>query len=170
MRFARLLLILLLWASSALAQQDERAVKAAYIYNFLHFTEWPIPLDQPFYLCILGRTSLDDELRQLENQLVRHDITIAVEHVTISDDLEFCHSLYFDDSQRRQLDSLLRKLNAAPVLTISDAEGLADRGVMIEMDTLHNKVAFEINLSAAHRADMDFSARLLKLARYVATR
>lgn len=170
MKLACLFLTLLLWASSALAQQDERAVKVAYIYNFLRFTEWPIPLEQPFYLCVLGRTPLDDELLQLENQPVRQDTVIDVVHVAIGDDLEFCHSLYFDDAQRRQIDMLLRQLNAAPILTISDAEGFADRGVMIEMGTLRNRVVFEVNLSAAQLADMDISAQLLKLARYVAIR
>ncbi len=171
MRFVGLLLGLLLWATTASAQSlDERAVKAAYVYNFIRFTEWPIALEQPFYLCILGRTSLDNALSQLEGQPVRHGITVRVVHVAAGDDLSFCHSLYFDESQRRQIDVLLRHLNSAPILTITDAQGLADRGAMIEMGTQRNRIAFEVNLWAAQQAEMHISARLLKLARHVATR
>lgn len=149
---------------------DERSVKAAYIYNFIRLTEWPIPLEQPFYLCILGRTPLDSALNELTGQQVRSNIRISVINVNIGDELTLCNALYFDDSQHRQIDVLMRSLVSSPILTITDVQGLADRGTMIEMSTLRNRVVFEINLRAAQRAEIHISARLLKLARHVATR
>ena len=149
---------------------DERSVKAAYIYNFIRLTEWPTPLEQPFYLCILGRSSLDNALNKLSGQPVRTDIHIRVINVDIGDDLSSCNALYFDDSQHRQIDVLMRRLVSSPILTITDVQGLADRGTMIEMSTQRNRVVFEVNLGAAQRAEIRISARLLKLARHVATR
>ena len=174
MKLSRLLLtplLTLLMVATVHAQPvDERSVKAAYIYNFLRLTEWPIPLGQPFYLCILGRTSLDSALHELAGESVRSDISISVINVNIGDELEWCNALYFDDSQHRQFNVLLRKLMSAPILTITDVRGLADRGTMIEMSTQRNRVTFEVNLRAAQQAEIHISARLLKLARHVATR
>ncbi|MBN1007644.1 YfiR family protein [Amphritea pacifica] len=169
-----LLMILLIFAPYTLAQaqtqKDERSVKAAYIYNFLHFTEWPTPPNQPFHFCIVGHTSLDRELARLNHKPIRDGVVIAISHVSVTDDWGFCRALFVDSSSRKQIDRLLVKLNSAPILTISDSKGLADHGIMIEMGARHNRIAFDINLKAAHAANMNFSARLLKLARYVAMR
>jgi len=169
-RLLPIALTILLQAPPALAQIDERTVKAAYIYNFLQFTEWPTSPNEPFDLCVLGNTALDAELSKLQGKPVRNGTHISIRHVSLNDDLSSCEALYLDDGKRRQVDYLLRKLIDSPVLTISDAEGLADRGVMIEMVTGQNRIVFDVNLKAAREVDMNFSARLLKLARYVATR
>ncbi|RDL45684.1 DUF4154 domain-containing protein [Marinomonas piezotolerans] len=174
MKLSRILLTpffaLLLCVTVQAQPVDERSVKAAYIYNFLRLTEWPIPLEQPFYLCILGRTPLDGALNKLTGQPVRSHTNIRVINVTIGDELAVCNALYFDQSQYRQIDVLMRRLMSAPILTITDVQGLADRGTMIEMSTQDNRVVFEINLRAAQQAEIHISARLLKLARHVATR
>lgn len=174
MKLSRLLLTpllaLLLCVKVQAQPVDERSVKAAYIYNFLRFTEWPIALVDPFNFCILGHTPLDSALHELTGQPVRPDTYINVINVNIGDELALCNALYFDDSQHRQIDALLRKLMSAPILTITDAQGLADRGTMIEMNTQRNRVTFEVNLTAAQQAEIHISARLLRLARHVATR
>jgi hypothetical protein len=162
-------LIMLLCVTSAHAQLDERIAKVAYIYNFLRLTEWPVLLEQPFNLCILGYTALDEQLYSLEGKQVRSDVSIMVRHISMDAELDSCHAIYLDGSKRKHIDMFMRKLQGVPALTISDAEGLSDRGIMIEINTLSNRLAFEINLKAAHHAKMNFSARLLKLARFVTT-
>ncbi|MNL86350.1 hypothetical protein D3C87_2150180 [compost metagenome] len=57
-----------------------------------------------------------------------------------------------------------------PVLTITDATGFADRGIMIEMRRQGPRIVFDVNLAAARRVNLDFSSRLLKLASFVAGR
>jgi hypothetical protein len=81
-----------------------------------------------------------------------------------------CQVLYVDEHNRRTLDSLLRRLGSSPVLTITDASGFADQGIMIEMRKQGQRIVFDVNLAAARRARLDFSARLLKLASFVADR
>jgi hypothetical protein len=155
-------------AQPAAAQVDERALKAAYLFNFIQFTQWPVPPDEPFRLCVLGRTPLDEQLAQLEGKQVLAGLHISVRHVVLRDSLAGCHALYLDDSQRGQADEVLGKLGSAPVLTITDSDGLADRGLMIEIHKRDARLGFEVNLKMARRANISFSARMLKLASYVA--
>jgi hypothetical protein len=150
------------------AQVDERALKAAYLFNFIQFTQWPVPPDEPFRLCVLGRTPLDEQLAQLEGKQVLGGLHISVRHVGPRDSLAGCHALYLDDSQRGQVDEVLGKLGSAPVLTITDSDGLADRGLMIEIHKRDARLGFEVNLKMARKANISFSARMLKLASYVA--
>lgn len=153
----------------AWAQVDERAMKAALLFNFLQFTQWPIPPDEPFRLCVLGRTPLDEHLARLEGKLVLGDRRISVRHVELQGPLAQCHALYLDESQRDRADEMLRRLGNAPVLTITDADGLADRGLMIEIRKRDLKLGFDVNLGTARRANIGFSSRMLKMASYVSS-
>lgn len=152
------------------AAVDERAMKAAYFYNFALFAQWPALPDANFQLCVLGTTPLDAELVRLEGKRVQNGLPIAMRWIMPGDPFTGCQVLYVDEHSRRTLDTLLQQLDAAPVLTITDAAGLGDRGVMIEMRRQDQRIVFDINLAAARRARLDFSARLLKLASFVANR
>lgn len=152
----------------ATAQVDELALKAAYLFNFIQFTQWPVPPDEPFRLCVLGTTPLDEQLKKLEGKPVLGGLHISVRHVALKESFTGCHSLYVDDTQRAQVDDVLGRLAGAPVLTITDGDGLADKGVMIEIHKRDARLGFEVNLKVARRANLNFSARMLKLASYVA--
>jgi len=160
--------LLAMTAPHAAAQVDERALKAAYLFNFIQFTQWPMPPDEPFRLCVLGRTPLDEQLTKLEGKPVLTGLHITVRHVMARESFAGCHALYLDDSQRAQVDDVLGRLAGAPVLTITDSDGLADRGMMIEIHNRDSRLGFEVNLKVARRANITFSARMLKLASYVA--
>jgi hypothetical protein len=155
-------------AAPAAAQVDERALKAAYLFNFIQFTQWPVPPEEPFRLCVLGRTPLDEHLARLEGKPVLTGLHISVRHVGARESMAGCHALYIDDSQRGQVDEVLARLGGAPVLTITDGDGLADRGLMIEINKSDARLGFEVNLKVARRVNINFSARMLKLASYVA--
>ncbi len=164
-----LALVFLCCAHTSQAQMEEQLVKAAYIYNFLRLTEWPIEPKHPFNLCILGYTPMDTELQLLDGKPVRSNVYIAISHVSIVDNLESCQAIYLSYMDSKQIDMVLRKLDTMPALTISDAKGVSDRGVMIELSAHKQRVMFDINLKSARLVDLNFSARLLKLARYVTT-
>jgi hypothetical protein len=165
---ALLALCCLLPAGPALAQADERAVKAAFLYNFIQFAQWPVPPDEPFLLCVLGRTNLDEHLARLEGKNVQNGVHVKVKHVALRDSLQGCHALYVDDSQRQLAEELLPKLAGVPILTVTDSDGLAERGVIIEIQKRDLKLGFEVNLVAARKANIALSSRLLKMANYVA--
>lgn len=154
-------------ALPALAQIDERQVKAAYVYNFIQFTQWPHALEEPLVLCVLGRSDIDAELRALHGRVVLNGLRVQVRHQSPSDDFSPCQVLYLDDSQRSQWFDVQRRLRGMTVLTVTDADGLADRGAMIEIGRREQRLTFEVNLPAARAAGLMFSARMLKLASYV---
>lgn len=150
------------------ANVDERALKAAYLYNFIQFTQWPEPPEHRLTLCVVGSTALDGYLDRLAGKPVLNGAQIDIRRVAPREVASACQVLYLDDNQRDLTDDLLLRLGSAPVLTITDADGLADRGVMIEIHRRDERLGFEVNLRSARRAKLQFSARLLKLASYVA--
>lgn len=169
-RGLRLLALSAAWLASTAAwgQVDERAVKAAFLYNFIQFTQWPVAPTEPFHLCVLGHGALDEALARLEGKNVLNGLHLTVRHVGPRDSLARCHALYLDDSQRAAAEEMLPRLAGAPILTVTDSAGLADRGLMIEIRKRDLKLVFDVNLGATRKANLDMSARLLKMAHYVA--
>lgn len=155
-------------APSASAQVDERALKAAYLFNFIQFTRWPAPPDDPFGLCVLGSTPMDDALAALEGKHVQTGQRLTVRHIGTRDAFSGCHALYLDETQRPAIDLVLSRLAGTSILTVTDGEGLADKGMMIEIHRRDAKLVFEVNLRLARAANLTFSSRMLKLASFVA--
>lgn len=165
---AAFVLLGLAWPRPAAAQADERAVKAAFVYNFIQFTQWPTTPEEPFTLCVLGRSPMDEALSRLEGKAVLDGLHLKLQRLANAKaPLTGCHALYLDDSQRAAAEEMLPRLAGLPILTMSDSDGLADRGLVIEIRRRETKLGFEVNLGAARRANLQLSSRLLKMAAYV---
>lgn len=159
----------LLLASPRPASADpvpEYAMKAAFLYNFATFTEWPALPGSTFNLCIFGRDPFGDTLGAIEGQLV-YGLPLTVIHLSRTDNIKSCQVLFFDASESINARKILDQLGGTPVLTITDAEGLTQDGVMIGMYTANKRISFDINLTSVRSARLTISAKLLRLAKKV---
>jgi hypothetical protein len=164
--------ILLLCQGSILAGSGststvEYRVKAAFLYNFTKFVEWPAngsKKGQPFQLGIVGEDSFGDEINGLAGRAVGNRSLTIERHQSWNDRAVECEILFISGSQEKKLPEIIRRLDGNPVLTIGDTAGYASRGVMINFFMEDNKVRFEINPKQANRAGLKISSRLLKLA------
>ena len=143
-------------------------VQAAFLCSFVEFVDWPTGApDSPVTIGILG----DDPFRKLVEETARvrplQTKPIVVKRVTGIEDALLCQMVYIGGSERKNLESILRALSAASILTVSDIQEFAQRGGMIGFTIEENRVRFAINVEAAERANVRVSSRLLKLARIV---
>jgi len=148
----------------------EYEVKAAYIYNFAKFVEWPSKKPQrpgaALTVCVLGDDPIGPALAAIEGKTVR-DRTIMVKGDLSLGEAAACDILFISSSEQEQLDRVLDVLAGAPVLTIGHAKGFAGQGGMINFYRENKTVRFEINLKAAERAGLKISSNLLRIARIV---
>jgi len=162
--------MLLLTAVTAAAQDvTEPALKAAFIYNFAKFTEWPaevIPNGEPMVLCVLGDAAIGEALEQAVKgrTLAGHSMTV-VQAGPVMRPLEGCHLLYISGATMGQAAKAVAGLHETPVLTISDAEGFTEQGGIAQLFFDHGHLRFNIQLESAKRARLRLSSRLLVLAR-----
>ena len=171
--WASLAVALILWASPAAGEEGalgEYDVKAAYIYNFAKFVEWPEKAfpggASPLVITVLGRNPFGAALEALQTKTIK-ERPIEVRSIDTPDDLGACHVLYVSASEKHRLSWVLAAAGRAGLLTVSDIPGFADSGGMIGFVTEGEKIRFEINLAAARKAEIQVSSQLLKLARYV---
>lgn len=165
---AAMLLFLLGWScvSEALAQVQEYELKAAFIYNFISFTEWPGKIGANINICTLGDDPLNIPLGALQKKSVK-GAAIVVHHLYIGDEVKNCHVVFISDSERINFQKILSGLKSMPTLTVTDSEGFAAQGVMIELGLEERHIVFKINAEAAKQAQLMISSKLLRLAKVV---
>jgi hypothetical protein len=151
----------------------EYEVKADFLYNFVQFTEWPTnafeSTNSPFVIGIVGSDPfghvLDDAVR---DETVRGR-KIVVERYPRLEEMKNCHILFISRSEEPQLDKILERVKGKPILTVSEIEGAAYRGVMIRFLT-GNKIQLRVNLDAVSDANLTLSSKLLRAAEVVTTK
>jgi hypothetical protein len=152
------------------AQQfSEYEVKAAFLYNFAKFVEWPDEgSTRPLALCVLGDNPFGDALAALEGKRVRGRL-LETRRDIYDDDTPGCHVLFINEIDKSRLVRILKRLQRLPVLTVSDGSAFVKNGGIIAFVSVDNRIQFEINLGAAQNARLKISSQLLKLARRVKT-
>ena len=142
------------------------SLKAAYIYNFVKFTEWPgrMPASEPFVMCVIGDTAVGDALERAVVGRVLAGHSIVVSRLLPDAPKQACHVVYVSGVTGSQAVQLVAGLRDAPVLTISDIEGFAGVGGIAQFFFEHGKLRFRIHLEAAKRAGLQISSRLLAMA------
>ncbi len=167
-----MIIILCIAVSSVYTQLmfREYDIKAAYLYNFAKFVEWPSEVfddaSSPLILCILGKEPFNDSLDTIKGKTIR-ERELVIKRFTRVEDINECHILFISTSEEKHLSRIFKKINDMHILTVADLEGFAHRGGMINLITVGNKVHFEINVDAAQRAELQISSKLLKLAKIV---
>lgn len=147
--------------------QDEYRVKAAFIYNFIAFTQWPDFAElNTFTMCIYGKDYFKNEINALEERTI-NSIPIQTKRLNQLGEIRQCQALFISRSQYTQLTNILDSIQELPILTIADSPDAAEKGVMINMHLEQNKVKFEINLKSARNVGLNISSRLLQLATQV---
>lgn len=148
----------------------EYEVKAAYIYNFAKFVEWPArpswDANATMTVCLFGEDPFGPALSAIEGKTVG-DKKIIIKRNSLSQNLGDCDILFISNSEKEELARILEAIGDLSVLTIGDTEGFAQQGVMINFYIEEKRVRFEINPKAAARAGLKISANLLRIAKIV---
>jgi hypothetical protein len=155
-------------AAAAAQPSREYLLKTAFVFNFARYTTWPPPSpDGPFNLCILGEDDFGAAAQYLDGQHLQAR-NIDVRFRKVGDDLGGCQLVYVTQPLAAQLDSLLPRLHAERMLTVSDIPDFAARGGILGLKIVDNRIRFEANPLAAKRAGLRLSAQLLRLADVIA--
>jgi hypothetical protein len=147
---------------------SEFQVKAAYLYNFGRFVQWPdesgTDRNESFEICVLGT---DPFGQALDATLAGGTIggkSVAAKRITKPQDVDSCRILFISSSEESHLKEDLAALDKTRVLTVSDIPRFSERGGMIGFILDGNRVRFDVNLDSAQGAGLTLSSELLKVA------
>lgn len=153
--------------SAAAPTASERSVKAAYIYRFLSYVDWPasaLPSGAPIVIGVLGADDVAGELEQILHKRTGDERAIVVRRLAPNDAWVGLHVLYFGQEALPRVQQVTKALRDRGVLTISDADSAVERGVVIGFVQIDSRLRFEVNAEAAERSGLKLSSRLLNVA------
>ena len=173
LRFFLLLLLLVIPAASTSLGQGapsrENQVKAAFIYNFAQFVEWPddtfLGNGAPFVIGVLGDGGLQGELERTLKGKTAGGREFSVRYFARVSDITRCHILFIGAAEQGHAGEVLQKVNHQGTLTVGDFDGFTAASGVVRFMTEDNKLRFEVNVDAANDERLRVSSKLLKLAR-----
>ncbi len=141
-------------------------VRAAYLYKFGAFVQWPanVSPSDTFSICILGHDDFGSTLdTTIRGESIDGKKLVALRVGSVHEAAQ-CRILYISTSEESRLHGIVLELAKTPVLTVSDIPHFADRGGMIEFTLQNGRMRFDVNVTAAGRAGLTLSSQLLKVA------
>ncbi len=166
--------ILMLVTSVSLNAQTPSAsqIKAVFLFNFTQFVEWPpnsFPEAQSsLVIGILGEDPFGSYLDEIVHDEKSNGYSLVVQRYQTIKDVKPCHILFINFSKKDQVAQVLENLRGQSILLVSDAQGFAEQGGMVQFITENNKIRFQINLEAVKAVNLSISSKLLRLAKIVA--
>ena len=165
----RLCLALLAVACRAVeppAASLELQVKAAFVYNFAKFVEWPAgssPGDDTLTFCVMGAEPLYGELKKTLGGKTIAGRPVVARRIENRPGDQHCN-VVFVGGEKERLAEILAAATAIGALTVGDSDHFAERGGMIQLIKDENKFRFAINAEAVNRSGLRISAKLLQLS------
>lgn len=149
----------------------EYQVKAAYLFNFGQFVEWPLQAydspSAPFVIGVVG----DDPFGSTLDEVVAGESLggrpLVVKRFRKAEDISACNILFIGRSEAARLDETLKALKGRSVLTVTDIAGAERRGAIIVLVNDNNRIRMRINVAAAKASNLVISSKLLRPAEVV---
>ncbi len=146
---------------------SEYLLKAAFLYNFAKFTQWPESAfpgpAAPLRLCVLGDNPFGAALSALQGHVV-NGRRLVTRQVSDPKALLGCHIVFIGGSAGQHPIKNLNRASDRPILSVGDAPGFARLGGVVSLKLVGEKVRFEINLLAAQRVGLKLDVRFLQMA------
>jgi len=162
---------LVLIAGARAQTTDEYMVKAAFLYNFAKFVEWPPhsfkSASDPIVIGVLGKNSFGDALTSVISGKTFEGRPFRVREVADAPQAAGCQILFISSSERKQLETLLRQIGNPGVLTVGETDNFTSDGGIVNFKIENGSVRLQINVAAARRQQLHISAKLLSLAEIV---
>ena len=154
--------------NSASQTYDEYAIKTAFLFRSLHYVEWSKKnsSDNLIVICITDPDNFSKTIYSLRHRTV-NGRTIELRNLASLEEIQTCDILHLPMMKSSQLHKTLAKIENNNILTISDQPGFAKSGVILNFPLDGQKVTIEVNVDAANRQNIKFSAKLLRIAKII---
>ncbi len=161
-------------ATPTRAQADpsvEYQVKAAFLFNFAKFVEWPsdtfVSANSPIILCVFGYDPLGNALDEIIRGKAINNRAVVARRINELPDLKSCQLVFVSSVEYKHLSEVLKSLKGTSALVVGESDGFAERGGGIQFLLEDRKLRFAVNVDAIQRARLAVSSKLLALAKIV---
>jgi hypothetical protein len=146
---------------------NEYQVKAAFLFNFANFVEWPegtfTSTDEPFTVCLVGRSPIEHAFEPLAGRTTADGRSFAVREIGNGQDTGACQIVFISASERLRYRSIVEKLRGS-ILVVGETSDFVAQGGAVELLLSGNKIRMVIDARPAKERKLRISSHLLRLA------
>ena len=157
-------LLLLIAGGMLRAQEDERSVRAAFVFNLTKYVSWPEGHHDRLVLGVIGNGSMGPVLKQILDGKTSDGRRINVVVHTSENELHDCDVLYVEESSPVRIRSILDRVQSRAVLTVGDSDQFTRSGGMVALVRSGDQIEIHVNLNSLRSRQLEMSSRLLNLA------
>lgn len=162
---ALILASLLMFSAGLLrAQEDERAVRAAFVFNLTKYVSWPQGHRDHLVLGVIGHGTMGPVLKQILEGKVSDGRRIDVVIHTSENELRDCDVLYVEEPSPAKIRTILDQVHSRSVLTVGDSDQFTRAGGMVALVRSGDQIEIHVNLDSLRNQKLEMSSRLLNLA------
>jgi hypothetical protein len=165
------------------AHEVEYKIKAAFIYNFVKFSDWPGDtnnIDKPIKIAILGSNPFGNAFEPVKNEKLKERTVEIKEYQTMNslfkdnndveikkiiEELKEAHVVFISLSEENNIPQIVKLLEGSNILTVSEAPNFLQAGGIIHLIKDSEKVCFEVNPEAAAKNNIKIRAQLMRLSK-----
>jgi hypothetical protein len=168
--------LLLLWllafsASGTTTESIEDGVKAAFLYKFADYVDWPetrfADANTPITIALMDADSIAGELNRIAVGRTAQGRTLAIKRLRPGESIDGVHILFIGGTTAPQSGQVLQAVMTHSVLVVTDADGALARGSMINFVLIERHLKFEVALDNVEKSGLKLSSRLLAVAQHV---
>lgn len=158
--------------SHALAVDEtsiEGKLKAAYLFNFLRFAEWPESSNKSINICVIGnkKTYRNALLALTTKSINNRPISVNIYDDESNLKIDKCQLVFITDLRKNTEDTFIKNIETLPILTVGENRNFINHGGMVNFVPAKDKIRFEINMVAVKETDIRISSKILRLAERV---
>ena len=164
-------LIPLVCAAQGQERFAEYRIKAAYLYKFCDYVEWPEgefdSSDSPLVIGVMGADHMAADLQEIIKDRTVNGRPVTVRALRLGDSLQGVHVLFIARSEGSEMESILAGARLQSILTVTETEGFPPEGSVINFVMIGDRIRFDVALESARKSNLKISSRLLAVARNV---
>lgn len=158
-------------ATATQAKYDEYQVKSVFLFNLVHFIFWPEEsfkeMDSKFVITILGNDPFGKNLERITKNEKVGAHPIVIKRISTIGDLQPSHIIFVTSALSNRMSVILKRANRQGTLAVSDYPGFLSKGGAVNLRIHKNRLALGLNPSAAQKNNLEFSSKLLQLAKHI---
>jgi hypothetical protein len=154
--------------STGMVKAQERPtheIHAAMVYNFIKYVQWPDEAEAgEFVVGVIGDDNVFNTLKQWYDGKPKGSKKYVVKKLAASADANSCHVVYLGKSKSREFDNIKTSTTGKSILTVTDGNGLGQRGSCINFKVIDGKLKFELNQTTVSGSNLKVSSQLSSMA------
>jgi hypothetical protein len=154
--------------TSTSAVAIEERVKAASLYKFLNYVDWPPTSfakgDSAYVIGVVNADDIADELARISAGRSTNNRPVTIKKLHIGDPLNGIHVLFIGRAEKARQPQLLKQSQPYPILVVTETDGALAQGSMINFRVVDDRVRFEVALDAVEKSGLKLNSRMLAVA------